>query len=292
MFCAGLRLLLTTLERRRLNNSRKQGHRHTETPEPMNHTDPTLETLIVEAATNFDMPEPETQLLLEFTSTGDPNHGGRSNVATDYEDKIYLEGVFLSAKANTDIRFSSVEDMHRAVRDYQKQFVETGQALGELRGAGWVPKPTPDPEKAALRVVELFIEPNGEVRGKSVLISPKLRALVLAGWRPIIRVRALGRQSGGVIQKGFKILAFDVAWSSDNKSTLNAFGRAPATSKSSKSTTRLNEQQQEPVTPTPSNTKPRSISVELLGEAIQERIDRRNRMAQWIESVKSGKDFK
>lgn len=253
----------------------------------MNHD---LETLIVEAATNFDMPDPENQLLLEFTSTGDPNHGGsRSNVATDYDDKVYLEGVFLSAKANSDIKFSSVEDMHRAVNDYQKQFAETGQALGELRSANWQPKPTPDPEKAALRVVDLSIEPNGDVRGKAVLISPKLRGLVLAGWRPVIRVRALGRQSGAVIQKGFKILAFDVAWSSDNKSTLNAFGRAGATS------TRLNEsttqQQQEPaaaVTP----SKPRLISPDLLGEAIQERIDRQNRMAQWIESVKSGTDFK
>ncbi|MEL4420859.1 hypothetical protein AAEH90_04625 [Shewanella algae] len=260
----------------------------------MNHD---LETLIVEAATNFDMPEPETQLLLEFTSTGDPNHGSRSNVATDRDNnQVYLEGIFLSAKANTDIRFSSVDDMHRAVRDYQKQFVETGQSLSELRGAAWVPKPTPDPEKAALRVTELTIQPNGDVWGKAVLISPKLRALVLAGWRPVIRVRALGRQSGAVIQRGFKIMAFDVAWSSDNKSTLNAFGRAPATSKS-KAGTRLNEstaQQQEPAAAaepaTPS--KQRLISVEQLGEAIQERIDRQNRMKLWLESVKSGTDFK
>lgn len=256
----------------------------------MNHD---LETLIVEAATNFDLPEPESTLLLEFASTGGDPGGGRSNVATDYDDKVYLEGVFLSAKANTDIRFSSLEDMHRAVRDYQKGFVETGQALGELRSVDWQPKPTPNPAKAALRVVNLFIEPNGEdVRGKAVLISPKLRGLVLAGWRPVIRVRALGRQSGdGVIQKGFKIMAFDVSWSeSPGRATLNAFGRAPATSKSS---TRLNESTTplaaEPVTP--SNTKPMSISVELLGEAIQERIDRQNRMKLWLESVKSGKEF-
>ncbi|WP_335901697.1 hypothetical protein [Shewanella algae] len=264
------------------------------------NTDPTLTQLITEAATNFDMPDPENQLLLEFTSTGDPNHGGRSNVATDYEDnQVYLEGVFLSAKANTDIKFSSVEDMHRAVRDYQKQFIATGQSLGELRGSSWVPKLTPDPQRAALRVTELTIQPNGDVRGKAVLISPKLRALVLAGWRPVIRVRGRQDQSG-VIKAGFKIMAFDVAWSSDQRSTLNAFGRAGATSKS-KAGTRLNEstQQQEPpaaaepVTPTPSaNTKPRSISVELLGEAIQERIDRQNRMAAWIASVHNQTDFK
>ncbi|MBC8798566.1 hypothetical protein, partial [Shewanella algae] len=96
------------------------------------------------------------------TSTGDPNHGGRSNVATDYDDKVYLEGVFLSATSNSDIRFSSVWDMHRAVRDYQKKFVETGQSLGELRGSSWVPKPTPDPQRAALRVTELTIQPNGD----------------------------------------------------------------------------------------------------------------------------------
>ncbi|WP_044733866.1 hypothetical protein [Shewanella algae] len=254
------------------------------------NTEPHLEQLIVETATALGMDNPSEQMLLEFSSTGEPNHGdpSRANVApATGNQNVYLEGVFLSAKANTDIKFSSLEDMHRAINDYQKQFVETGQGLGELRGAGWVPKPTPDPEKAALRVTELTIQPNGDVLGKSVLISPKLRALVLAGWRPIIRVRALGRQSGGVIQRGFKILAFDVAWSSDNKSTLNAFGRDPTTK--SKSATRLTEQQQEPAAEpaTPSN-----ISPEKLGEAIQERIDRRNRMAQWIESVKSGTDFK
>lgn len=263
----------------------------------MNHTDPTLETLIVEAATNFDMPEPETQLLLEFTSTGDPNHGSRSNVATDYDDKVYLEGIFLSAKANTDIRFSSLEDMHRAVRDYQKQFVETGQALGELRSANWQPKATPDPEKAALRVVDLSIDPNGDVRGKAVLISPKLRGLVLAGWRPVIRVRALGRQSDTVIQKGFKILAFDVAWSSDQRSTLNAFGRAPATSKS-KSATRLNEsttqQQQEPAAE-PAAPSNRLISPELLAEKFDEKFDEKRqaneRMKLWLESCRNNTKF-
>lgn len=250
------------------------------------NTDPTLTQLITEAATNFDMPDPENQLLLEFT--GDPDHGSRSNVATDYDDKVYLEGVFLSAKANTDIRFSSVEDMHRAVRDYQKQFIATGQSLGELRGSSWVPKPTPDPEKAALRVVDLSIEGDSDVMGKAALISPKLRALVLAGWRPVIRVRALGRQDqNGSIKAGFKIVAFDVSWSeSPGRATLNAFGRAPATS------TRLNEsttQQQEPVTP--SNTKPRSISVELLAEKFDKKQEANRRMKLWLESCRNNTKF-
>ncbi|TVL10617.1 hypothetical protein AYI82_06255 [Shewanella algae] len=256
----------------------------------MNHPQPHLEQLIVETATALGMDNPSEQMLLEFSSTGDPDHSGRSNVATDYDDKVYLEGIFLSAKANTDIRFSSVEDMHRAVRDYQKQFVETGQALAELRGSSWVPKPTPDPEKAALRVVDLSIEPNGDVTGKSVLISPKLRGLVLAGWRPVIRVRALGRQSGGVIQKGFKILAFDVAWSSDNKSTLNAFGRAPATSKAG---TRLTEQQQEPPAAaepaTPS--KQRLISPEQIAEKFDNKRQANERMKLWLESCRNNTKF-
>lgn len=261
------------------------------------NTDPTLETLIVEAATNFDMPDPESTLLLEFTSTGDPNHGGsRSNVATDY-DKVYLEGIFLSAKANTDIRFSSVDDMHRAVRDYQKQFVETGQGLGELRSANWQPKPTPDPEKAALRVVDISIQPNGDVLGKAVLISPKLRALVLSGFRPVIRVRALGRQEqNGAIKAGFKIMAFDVSWSeSPGRATLNAFGRAPATSKSATSLNEsLTEQQQhepaaaEPVTP----SKQRLISPELIAEKFEQKKLNETRMREWIASVHNQTDFK
>ncbi|MBC8798510.1 hypothetical protein, partial [Shewanella algae] len=74
----------------------------------MNHPQPDLEQLIVETATALGMDNPSEQMLLEFTSTGDPNHGGRSNVATDYDDKVYLEGVFLSATSNSDIRFSSV----------------------------------------------------------------------------------------------------------------------------------------------------------------------------------------
>ncbi|MEL4363404.1 hypothetical protein [Shewanella algae] len=268
----------------------------------MNHPQPHLEQLIVEAATNFDLPEPESTLLLEFTSNpgGDPNHGGsRANVATtDADDKVYLEGVFLSAKANTDIRFSSVEDMHRAVRDYQKQFVETGQALGELRGAAtWVPKPTPDPEKAALRVVDLSIE-GDDVRGKAALISPKLRALVLAGWRPVIRVRALGRQDqNGSIKAGFKIVAFDVSWSeSPGRATLNAFGRAGATSKSATRLTESTQQQEPPAEPaapapaTPSN-KPRSISVELLAEKFDKKQEANRRMKLWLESCRNNTKF-
>lgn len=249
------------------------------------NTDPTLTQLITEAATNFDMPEPESTLLLEFTSNpGDPNHGGsRANVATDYDDnQVYLEGVFLSATSNSDIKFSSVEDMHRAVRDYQKQFVETGQSLGELRGAGWVPKSTPDPAKAALRVTELTIQPNGDVRGKAVLISPKLRGLVLAGWRPVIRVRQ--DQNGAI--NGFKIMAFDVAWSSDQRSTLNAFGRAPATSKS-KSATRLNEslneQQQEPAA-APATPSKRLISPELLAKKFEQKKLNENRMRERLQA--------
>ncbi|MBO2699910.1 hypothetical protein [Shewanella algae] len=250
------------------------------------HTDPDQQ-LIIETATALGMDNPSEQMLLEFTSTGDPNHGGsRANAATDYDDKVYLEGVFLSATSNSDIKFSSVEDMHRAVRDYQKQFVETGQALGELRGSSWVPKPTPNPEKAALRVVDLSIE-GDDVRGKAVLISPKLRALVLAGWRPVIRVRALGRQSGGVIQKGVKILAFDVAWSSDQRSTLNAFGRTGATSKS-KTGTRLNEQQQEPPA---APSKQRLISPEQIAEKFDEKRQANERMKLWLESCRNNTKF-
>ncbi|MBO2682808.1 hypothetical protein [Shewanella algae] len=252
----------------------------------MNHD---LETLIVEAATNFDLPEPESTLLLEFASTGGDPGGGRSNGVMAFSDKVYLEGVFLSATSNSDIKFSSVEDMHRAVRDYQKQFVETGQGLGELRSANWQPKPTPDPEKAALRVVDLSIE-GDDVRGKAVLISPKLRALVLAGWRPVIRVRALGRQDqNGSIKAGFKIMAFDVSWSeSPGRATLNAFGRAPATSKSA---TRLTEQQHEPTPAAPATPSKRLISPELLAEKFDQKKLNENRMREWISSVHNQTDF-
>ncbi|MBC8798447.1 hypothetical protein, partial [Shewanella algae] len=145
------------------------------------------------------------------------------------------------------------------------------------------------------RVTELTIQPNGDGWGKAVLISPKLRALVLAGWRPVIRVRALGRQDqNGAIKAGFKILAFDVAWSSDGKSTLNAFGRAPATSKS-KSSTRLNESTTplaaEPVTPSK-----RLISPELIAEKFEQKFEQKklneNRMREWISSVRNNTNFK
>ncbi|MGI2854025.1 hypothetical protein ACRTDR_07405 [Shewanella algae] len=253
----------------------------------MNHTDPTLETLVVEAATNFDMPEPESTLLLEFTSNpGDQFTTTTTSSSTTDEDAIYIEGIFISATSNTDIRFSSVEDIHRAVRDYQSKFVVTGQALGELRSVDWKPAPIPNPASAALRVTELTIQPGGDVKGKAVLISPKLKALVLAGWRPVIRVRALGRQDrNGVIQPGFKIMAFDVAWSSDQRSTLNAFGRAGGTVVNES----LNEQVETPPTPTPSK---RLISPELLAEKFDEKRQANERMKLWLESIKSGTDFK
>ena len=250
-------------------------------------TDPTLTQLITEAAELFDMPEPESTLLLEFTSNPGDQFTTTTTTNDDEQDKIYLEGIFISANADTDIKFSSTEDMHRAVRDYQKQFVVTGQALGELRSANWQPKPTPDPEKAALRVVDLSIEPNGDVRGKAVLISPKLKALVRAGWKPVIRVRALGRQD----RSGFKIMAFDTAWSeSPGRATLNAFGRAGGRMNES-----LNEQQQQqepaPATPSADKPKPRLITVESLSEAVQRRSDNQTRLAQWIDSCRNNTKF-
>ena len=255
----------------------------------MTNTDPTLTQLITEAAELFEMPEPENQMLLEFTSNPGDQFTTTTTSSTAEDDKVYLEGIFLSAKANTDIKFNSTEDLHRAVRDYQKQFVVTAQALGELRSVDWKPAPIPNPASAALRVVNLSIEPNGDVKGKAVLISPKLKALVLAGWKPVIRVRALGRQSGGVIQPGFKIMAFDAAWSSDQRSTLNAFGRTGGRMDES-----LNEQQQQqagPVTPS-DNTKPRLITVESLAESIDKKKSNQNRMAAWIASVRNQTDFK
>ena len=255
-------------------------------------TEPNLEQLIVEAATNFNMPEPESTLLLEFTSNpGDQFTATTTSSSSDTDDEqdaLYIEGVFISAKANTDIKFSSTEDMHRAVREYQKQFVVTGQALGELRSVDWKPAPTPNPASAALRVVDLQITSNGDVRGTAVLISPKLRALVLAGWKPVIRVRALGRRSGGVLQPGIKIMAFDAAWSSDQRSTLNAFGRTGGGDLS------INEQVETPPTPaTPSTgkAKPRLITVESLSEAVANRQSQSQRMKQWIDSCRNNTKF-
>ncbi|MBO2652699.1 hypothetical protein I6M49_04325 [Shewanella algae] len=255
-------------------------------------TDPTLTQLITEAAELFQMPDPQDQRLLEFTSNpGDQfTTTTTTTSSTDDDGALYIEGVFIAATSKSDIRFTSSEDMHRAVRDYQKQFVATGQALGELRSVDWKPKPIPDPANAALRVVDLSIEPNGDVKGKAVLISrSKLRALVAAGWCPVIRVRALGRQDrNGVIQPGWKLMAFDVAWSSDSKSTLNAFGRPVNES--------LNEQQQqEPAQPaapaTPSADKPRLIRPELLAEKFNEKRQANSRMKQWIESCRNNTKF-
>ncbi|TVL62833.1 hypothetical protein AYJ00_10850 [Shewanella algae] len=273
----------------------------------MNHTtDPTLETLIVETATALGMDNPSEQMLLEFTTinTGTSSNNvipfQQSSRTTKADGLTRISGVFIH---NDPARFEPGA-LADAVEAFQNQ-IHSKQALGSLRGSEFKASPVVDPATAAIVIEKLELNKEGHATGVCAVCSKKLEALLRVGWIPAVMVRGLGKTNeNGQTRKGWRLTALDIGWTGRGSAVTATIGSdfsiheqvdetpEPATSKSSKSTTRLNEQQQEPVTPTPSNTKPRSISVELLGEAIQERIDRRNRMAQWIESVKSGKDFK
>ncbi|MGI3043426.1 hypothetical protein ACRTDM_17010 [Shewanella algae] len=58
----------------------------------------------------------------------------------------------------------------------------------------------------------------------------------------------------------------------------------------------LTEQQQQqeptpPATPTPSNTKPRLISPELIAEKFEQKKLNENRLREWIASIRNQTDF-
>ncbi|TVL47867.1 hypothetical protein [Shewanella algae] len=273
----------------------------------MNHPQPHLEQLIVETATALGMDNPSEQmLLLEFTSsTGDPGGGNgtipfqqSSTTSRKADGLTRISGVFIH---NDPKRFEAGA-LADAVAAFQKQ-IKSHQGLGTLRGTEFKASPVVDPATAAIVIERLELNKEGHAIGVAAVCSKKLEALLRVGWIPAVLIRALGRTNAQrQTRKGFRLTALDIGWTGRPSAVTATLGSGfsineQATSKS-KAGTRLTEstQQQEPpaaaepVTPTPSN-KPRSISVELLGEAIQERIDRQNRMKLWLESVKSGKEF-
>ena len=247
----------------------------------MTDTDPNLEQLIVETATVLGMPEPENQMLLEFTSNpGDQfTTTTTSSSDTGTEDGLTrIEGIFIH---NDPKRFEpgALDD---AVEAYQSQ-IRSKQALGTLRGANFKASPIVDPATAAIVIEKLELDDNGNAVGRAAVCSKKLEALLRIGWVPAVLCRGIGRSNAqGQTKKGFRLTALDVGWT-------GIASNVTATS------TRLNEsttqQQQEPAPVTPSANKPRLITVESLSEAVQRRTDNQTRLAQWIESCRNNTKF-
>ncbi|MCM2530327.1 hypothetical protein NDN17_17640 [Shewanella algae] len=259
------------------------------------HTDPDQQ-LIIETATALGMDNPSEQMLLEFTSlpstpTNVIPFQQSSSRTTKADGLTRISGVFIH---NDPARFEPGA-LADAVEAFQNQ-IHSKQALGSLRGSEFKASPVVDPATAAIVIEKLELNKEGHATGVAAVCSKKLEALLNVGWIPAVMVRGLGRTNEKrQTRKGFRLTALDIGWTGIGSAVKATIGSGFSINEQVDET--LTEQQEppaaaEPVTPaTPSNTKPRSISVELLGEAIQERIDRRRRIAQWIESVKSGTDF-
>lgn len=258
----------------------------------MNHTDPDQQLIIETAATALGMDNPSEQLLLEFTST---STGTSSNNVIPFQQSsttsrkadglTRIEGIFIH---NDPKRFEPGA-LADAVEAFQNQ-IKSHQGLGALRGSEFKASPVVDPSTAAIVIEKLELDDKGNAIGVAAVCSKKLEALLRVGWIPAVMVRGLGRTNEkGQTRKGFRLTALDIGWTGRPSAVTATI--APATSKAGTSLNEsLNEQQQEPAA-TPSNTKPRLISPELLAEKFDKKQEANRRMKLWLESCRNNTKF-
>ncbi|PSS73034.1 hypothetical protein [Shewanella algae] len=243
-----------------------------------------LLTEIAEIAEALGMKSPSEQMLVEFTNNGgiqfpDTIQCG-SNVAKGGLTRI--SGVFLHKD-----RFEPGV-LREVVERFQSQ-IRSGQALGELRGAAFRSSPVVNPANSALLVGKLELDSDGNAVGTATICSLKLAALLKAGWLPGLFARGLGRVNAkGLIRPGYRLLAIDAGWNG-SASSVTAVVTNGRRGLNESTQAQINESF--PAEPTAAAATNRLITPEMLGETIQERIDRQNRMAAWIASVKNNTPF-
>jgi hypothetical protein len=126
------------------------------------------------------------------------------------EKKLFIEGVFLQAGIkNRNGRIYPEQTMAREVNRYIKEYVEKNRALGELNHP---PQPQVNPERAAIKIVEL--KQNGaNWIGKAMVTSTPVgqvvRGLLKDGVQLGVSSRGVGtlRESQGVmvVQEDFRL---------------------------------------------------------------------------------------
>ena len=108
------------------------------------------------------------------------------------DDKnLYIEGIVAQSEIkNRNGRFYPRSVLAEAVEEYNKKFVETRMALGELNHP---PRPLADPANATHRITEMKMKGN-DVWARAIVLedATKLRSLINAGWQVQASTRGLG----------------------------------------------------------------------------------------------------
>ncbi|WP_345870872.1 hypothetical protein [Shewanella algae] len=239
-----------------------------------------LLTEIAEIAEALGMKSPSEQMLVEGGIQFPDTIQCGSNVAKGGLTRI--SGVFLHKD-----RFEPGV-LREVVERFQSQ-IRSSQALGELRGAAFRGSPVVNPANSALLVGKLELDSDGNAVGTATICSLKLAALLKAGWLPGLFARGLGRVNAkGLIRPGYRLLAIDAGWNG-SASSVTAVVTNGRRGLNESTQAQINESF--PAEPTAAAATNRLITPEMLGETIQEQIDRQNRMAAWIASVKNNTPF-
>jgi hypothetical protein len=126
------------------------------------------------------------------------------------EKKLFIEGVFLQAGVkNRNGRIYPEQTMAREVNRYIKEYVEKNRALGELNHP---PQPQVNPERAAIKIVELKQDGTnwiGKAMVTSTPVGQVVRGLLKDGVQLGVSSRGVGtlRESQGVmvVQEDFRL---------------------------------------------------------------------------------------
>lgn len=149
-------------------------------------------------------------------STGFDGKLFESRVGND--NQMYIEGIFMQAeRLNGNKRKYPKSVLEKAVNRYMREQVEQNQALGELNHPN---RPFVDPDKAAIRITDLWWEGNN-VMGKAIVLDTEkgknLKGLLKGGWKAGVSTRGLGsvKKINGVqvVQEGYRLtVGVDVVW--------------------------------------------------------------------------------
>lgn len=122
----------------------------------------------------------------------------------------FIEGVFAQAeKRNRNGRTYPVSVLEREVNRYDKEYVKTNRALGELNHPAY---PQLNPENACHRIVEMWKDGNNFMGKAMVLNTPKgqiLQGLLEGGTQMGVSTRGLGSIKESVVQDDFHLTCVD-----------------------------------------------------------------------------------
>jgi hypothetical protein len=130
------------------------------------------------------------------------------NVSSSREDtsegkRMYIEGIFAQAEVvNGNKRFYPKSVLKESIDKYINEFVSRNRALGEINHPEY---PMPNPDNAAIRIVEMKWDGNN-VLGKALILKTdkgrKLQDLIEDGYQGGVSTRALGELRESKVKKG------------------------------------------------------------------------------------------